>query len=54
MPQNGIFEVELFYIWIINFMGSFPPHNNLYILVVIDHVSKWVEPISTPPMIPRW
>ena len=30
-------------------MGQFPPsHNNPYILVAIDHVSKWVECIATP------
>ena len=30
-------------------MGPFPPsYNNLYILVAVDYVSKWVEDISTP------
>jgi len=30
-------------------MGPFPPsYNNLYILVVFDYVSKWVEAIATP------
>ena len=30
-------------------MGPFPPsHNSLYILVVVDYVSKWVESIATP------
>jgi len=29
-------------------MGSFPPScNNLYILVVVDYVSKWVKPVAT-------
>jgi len=49
MPQQGILEVELFDVWGIDFMGPFPPsYNNLYILVVVDYVSKWVEAISTP------
>ena len=30
-------------------MGPFPPStSNLYILVVVDYVSKWVEAIATP------
>ena len=30
-------------------MGPFPPsYNNLYILVAVDYVSKWVEAIATP------
>ena len=30
-------------------MGPFPPsHNNLYIRVVVDYMSKWVEFIATP------
>jgi len=29
-------------------MGPFPPfHNNLYILVAVDYVSKWVEAIAS-------
>ena len=29
-------------------MGPFPPSfNNLYILLVVDYVSKWVEAIPT-------
>ena len=49
MPQSGILEVELFDIWGIDFIGPFPPsHNNLYILVPIDYVFKWVEAIATP------
>ena len=28
-------------------MGSFPPsHNNLYTLVAVNYVSKWVEAIA--------
>ena len=49
MPQQGILEVELFDVWGIDFMGPFPPsYNNLYILVAVDYVSKWVEAIATP------
>ena len=47
MPQQGILEVELFDVWGIDFMGPLlPSYNNLYILVVVDYVSKWVEVIS--------
>jgi len=49
IPQQGILEVELFDVWGVDFMGPFPPsYNNLYILVAVDYVSKWVEAISTP------
>ncbi|XP_024950792.1 uncharacterized protein LOC112497234 [Citrus sinensis] len=44
MPLTNILEVELFYVWGINFVRPFPPSfGNLYILVVVDYVSKWVE-----------
>jgi len=46
MPLNPILEVEIFDLWGIDFMGSFP---NLFghqdILVAVDYVSKWVEVI---------
>ena len=49
MPFNNILEVELFDVWGIDFMGPFPPSfGNLYILVVVDYVSKWVESIASP------
>ena len=49
MPQSGIFKVELFDTWGIDFMGPFPSfHNNLYILVAFDCVSIWVEAIASP------
>jgi len=49
MPQSGILKVELLNIWGMDFLGPFPPsHNNLYILVAIDYVSKWVEVIAAP------
>ena len=41
MPQSGILEVELFDVWGIDFMDPFPPsHNNFYILVAVDYVSR--------------
>ncbi|XP_019091106.1 PREDICTED: uncharacterized protein LOC109128713 [Camelina sativa] len=50
MPQQPILEVEVFYVWGIDYMGPFnPPSNrNMYILVVVDYVSKWVEAIASP------
>ncbi|XP_062085543.1 uncharacterized protein LOC133791640 [Humulus lupulus] len=48
IPLTGILEVELFDVWGIDFMGPFPSsYNNLYILVAVDYVSKWVEPAAT-------
>ena len=41
--------MELFDVWGIDFIGPFPPsYNNLYILVAVDYVFKWVEAIATP------
>jgi len=49
MPQSGILEVELFDVWRIDFMDPFSPsHNNLYILMAVDYVFKWVEVVATP------
>ncbi|KAL1194227.1 putative mitochondrial protein [Cardamine amara subsp. amara] len=49
MPQNFIFEVEVFDCWGIDFMGVFPSsYGNKYILVAVDYVSKWVEAIASP------
>ena len=46
--MNTILEVELFDLWGMDFMGPFPSlFSNLYILIVVDYVSKWVEAIST-------
>ena len=46
MPLQGILAVLIFYVWRIDFMGPFPPSfGNLYILLVEDYVSKWVEAI---------
>ena len=47
-PMSTILEVELFDLWGMDFMGPFPPSfNNLYILLAVDYVSKWVEAIPT-------
>ena len=47
-PMHPILEVELFDLWRIDFMGPFPAsYSNLYILLAVDYVSKWVEAIPT-------
>jgi len=49
MPQSGVLQVDLFNAWGIEFMGLFPlSHSNLYILVEVNYVSKWVEDIAIP------
>ncbi|KAE8655271.1 Mitogen-activated protein kinase 14 [Hibiscus syriacus] len=48
MPLKNILEIELFDVWGINFMGPFPSSGgNLYILLALDYVSKWVEAIAS-------
>ena len=48
MPLTNILEVELFYVWGIDFMGTFPSsYGNKYILLAVDYMSKWVESIPT-------
>ena len=47
-PLQTILEVELFDIWGVDFIGPFPSSfSNLYILLTVDYVSKWVEAIPT-------
>ena len=47
-PMSTILEVELFDLLGMDFMGPFPPSfSNLYILLAVDYVSKWVEAIPT-------
>ena len=49
MPLQEILVVQIFYVWGIDFMGPFPSSfGNLYILLVVDYVSKWVEAIAYP------
>ena len=41
--------VQIFDVWGIDFMGPFPSSfGNMYILLVVDYVSKWVEATSCP------
>ena len=48
MSLTNILEVELFYVWGIDFMGPFPSsYGHKYILLEVDYVSKWVEAIPT-------
>ncbi|XP_073526492.1 uncharacterized protein [Phyllobates terribilis] len=48
MPQTPLVFCEIFDVWGIDFMGPFPKSNgNLYILLVVDYVSKWVEAKTT-------
>ena len=47
MPLKGILVVRIFYVWGIDFMGPLPSSfGNLYILLVVDYVSKWVVAIG--------
>ncbi|XP_043700042.1 uncharacterized protein LOC122650716 [Telopea speciosissima] len=47
MSLNPILVVEIFDVWGIDFMSPFPnSFGNLYILLAIDYVSKWIEAIS--------
>ncbi|CAN6547333.1 unnamed protein product [Malus baccata var. baccata] len=40
----SILNVEIFYVWGIDFMGPFPSsYGFTYILLAVDYVSKWVE-----------
>ncbi|GJZ17083.1 reverse transcriptase domain-containing protein [Tanacetum coccineum] len=49
MPQNSIQVCEIFDVWGINFMGSFPSsRGNKYILVAVDYLSKWVKAKALP------
>ena len=54
-PLQPILEVELFDIRGMDFMCSFPlSFSNLYILLVVDYVSKLVEAYLPELMIPKW
>ena len=49
MPLQGIMVMQIFYVWGIDFIRPFPPSfGNLYFLLVMDYVSKWVEVIACP------
>lgn len=48
MPMNYSLVIEPFDCWGFDFMGPFPPsHKYTNILVAVDYVTKWVEPIPT-------
>ncbi|CAL2228506.1 unnamed protein product [Prunus armeniaca] len=47
MPLNPILFIDVFDVWGIDFMGPFPNcFGNLYILVGVDYVSKWIEAVA--------
>nr|GFB43693.1 reverse transcriptase domain-containing protein [Tanacetum cinerariifolium] len=49
MPQNVIHVCEIFDVSGIDFMGPFPSsRGNIYILVAVDYLSKWVEAKALP------
>ena len=49
MPLQGILVMKIFYVWGIDFMRPFPSSfGNLYILLAVGYVSKWVEAIACP------
>ena len=49
MPLQGILVVQLFDVWGMDFMGPFPASfGNIYILLAVDYVSKWVEAATCP------
>ena len=51
MPLQGILVVQIFDVWGIDFMGPFPSSfGNIYILLVVDYVSKLVEAQLVPEM----
>jgi hypothetical protein len=46
MPLTSNFQIDILVVWRIDFMGPFPNSEDCeYILVVVDYVSKWVEPL---------
>ena len=50
MPLQGILVVQLFDVWGMDFMGHFPASfGNIYILLAVDYVSKWVEAVAACP-----
>jgi hypothetical protein len=47
MSMSPILEIEVFDCWGIDFMGPFPQSfGNLYIILAVYYVSKWVEAIA--------
>ena len=49
MPLQDILVVQLFDVWGIDFMGPFPASfGNIYKLLAVDYVSKWVGATACP------
>ena len=49
MPLQGILVMQLFDVRGMDFIGSFPASfGNIYILIAVDYVSKWVEEAACP------
>ena len=49
IPLQGILVVQIFYVWGIDFMGPFLSSiRNMYILLAVNYVSKWVEATACP------
>ena len=49
MPLQGILVMQLFDVWGMDFMGPFPASfRNIYILLAVNYVSKWVEAAACP------
>ena len=49
MALRGILVLQLFDVWGIDFMGPFQDSfGNIYILLAVDYVSKWVEATTCP------
>ncbi|XP_039053334.1 uncharacterized protein LOC120195341 [Hibiscus syriacus] len=47
MTMQPILEIELFDVWGLEFMGPYPSsYSNLFILAIIDYVSKWEEVVA--------
>ena len=47
MSMSPILEIEVFDCWGIDFIGPFPQSfGNLYIVLAVDYVSRWVEAIA--------
>ena len=48
MSLHPILTIEIFDAWGIDFMGPFPnSFRNIYTLVVVDYISKWVEAVAS-------
>ncbi|XP_070019563.1 uncharacterized protein [Nicotiana sylvestris] len=49
MSLTTILEIDIFDVWGIDFMGPLVSScGNIYILVAVDYVSKWVEAMTLP------